>query len=95
MVVGLYLEVGGRFDEIFAPDMTVAHPLYRVSVGGQMLILDGIDQVRGFYDGIRGAGIVMWGTDEEVAVADWGFAAELTFNAFMPGFVLAARCMGA
>ncbi|GAC1647377.1 MAG: hypothetical protein NVS9B11_19790 [Candidatus Dormibacteraceae bacterium] len=87
-----YLEVAGRFDEIFAPDMMVRAPRYRLRIGsGQTTILEGIDQVRAFYDGVRRAGIVMWATDDEVAVADWGLASELTFHTLVPGSILAAR----
>lgn len=36
--------------------------------------------MRRFYSGVRKAGIVMCGADDELAVAGWGFASELTFN---------------
>jgi hypothetical protein len=51
----------------------------------------GDDQVRDFYAGLVGAGaIVMGPVDEELVVADWGFASECMFHHFMPGRLLMA-----
>ncbi|MGH3321587.1 MAG: hypothetical protein ACRDN9_15725 [Streptosporangiaceae bacterium] len=87
----VHLEVCGRIDDILAPDMTVPHPVYRICWAGRTRVLDGPDQVRSFYNELGGAGAVLWNTDEEIAVADWGFAAELTLNQLMPGHALAAE----
>ena len=44
------LEHAGRFEEIFAPEMTVAHPAYRFDMIGQPPIkLEGRDQVEPLY----------------------------------------------
>ena len=43
------LEVAGRYEDLLAPDKTVEEPhAARLHEGGQSLILDGMDQVRGF-----------------------------------------------
>ena len=85
----VYLEVSGRIDEILAPEMTVEHPHYRISWAGKVRVLDGTEEVRAFYDELGHAGAVLWNTDEDVAVADWGFAAELTLHQLLPGRALA------
>src|SRR5882757_5447302 len=86
----VYLEVSGRIDEILSPEMTVEHPHYRVSWAGQVRVLDGVEEVRAFYEELGHAGAVLWNTDESVAVADWGFAAELTLHQLLPGAALVA-----
>jgi hypothetical protein len=84
----VYLEVSGRIDEILSPEMTVAHPHYRISWAGTVRVLDGTEEVRAFYDELGNAGAVLWNTDEDLAVADWGFAAELTLHQLLPGRAL-------
>jgi hypothetical protein len=86
----VYLEVSGRIDEILSPEMTVEHPVYRISWAGKVTVLDGLEQVRTFYEGLGHADAVLWNTDESVAVADWGFAAELTLHQLISGEALAA-----
>ena len=83
------LEVSGRYEEILTPAMTVAHPVYRLTEGAHAIVLDGRDQVRDFYAGLVAAGaIVMGPVDEQLVVADWGFASECMFHHFMPGRLL-------
>jgi hypothetical protein len=86
----VYLEVSGRIDEILSPEMTVEHPHYRISWAGRVRVLDGAAEVRAFYEELGHAEAVLWNTDERVAVADWGFAAELTLHQLLPGTALAA-----
>jgi hypothetical protein len=86
----VYLEVSGRIDEILSPEMTVEHPVYRISWAGKVTVLDGLAEVRAFYEGLGHADAVLWNTDESVAVADWGFAAELTLHQLLSGEALAA-----
>ena len=44
------LEHAGRFEEIFAPEMTVEHPVYRFNMIGQPpMKLDGRDQIEPLY----------------------------------------------
>jgi hypothetical protein len=45
-----YLESAGRYEEIFAPEMTVEHPVYRFSpIGQPSFKLDGREQVEALY----------------------------------------------
>ena len=83
------LEVSGRYKEILVPEMTIAHPVYRLTEGPQTLVLDGHQAVHDFYAMLSGVGaIVMGPVDEELVVADWGFASECMFHHFMPGRLL-------
>jgi hypothetical protein len=83
------LEVSGRYEEILTPEMIVAHPVYRLTEGPHAIVLDGMQEVRDFYAGLVAAGaIVMGPVEEELVVADWGFASECMFHHFMPGRLL-------
>src|SRR5215469_18659963 len=44
-----YLEVAGRYEEIFAPEMMSMEPQYHFTMGGSILDLKGQDQVESFY----------------------------------------------
>jgi hypothetical protein len=84
------LEVSGRYEEILTPAMTVEHPVYRLTEGPHTIVLDGDREVRDFYAGLVAAGaIVMGPVEEQLVVADWGFASECMFHHFMPGRLLA------
>jgi len=97
-----YLEVAGRYKEIFAPDMMALSPTYHFRAGGIKAKLEGQAAVKGLYR--------MWSEtnqsiffveDEQVAVADNFIASvctfhqqvsgkTLTFNAalsYLPGFL--------
>ncbi len=67
-----YLESAGRYKEIFAPEMTVEHPVYRFSLIGQPSFkLDGRDQVEGLYRHWTETNqSVFYVEDELVAVGD-------------------------
>jgi hypothetical protein len=67
-----YLEVAGRFAEIFTSEMTVEHPVYRFSLVGQPpLKLDGREQVEAVYrDWTATDQNVFYAEDETVAVTD-------------------------
>jgi hypothetical protein len=84
------LEVSQRWEEILSPEMTVDNPRYLMNDhrGGETL--NGREAVKNFYVGLISSGaIVMWPTDQFIAVADWGFASEATFHHFIPGAILA------
>lgn len=86
------LEVSQRWQEILAPDMSVAQPRYQIEVNGQRLLMNGRDEVARFYDQLSSSGaIVLWPTEQVIAVADWGFASESTFFHFLPGAALLAQ----
>jgi len=44
-----YLEVAGRYEEIFAADMMAMEPSYHFSQGGNDMVLKGQDQVKSLY----------------------------------------------
>ncbi|WP_419229208.1 hypothetical protein [Gordonia sp. CPCC 205515] len=83
------LEVSGRYEDLLAPNMTVAHPHYRIFEGGQGVILDGMEAVRAFYRQLEELDmLVMWTGKQSMAVHDWGFAGEAEFSQFVPGALL-------
>jgi hypothetical protein len=83
------LEVSGLYEDILAPEMTVEHPVYRLTEGPATIVLDGRRQVHDFYAMLSAAGaIVMGPAEEKLVVADWGFASECMFHHFMPGRLL-------
>jgi hypothetical protein len=67
-------EVTGNWKQILTPEMTVAHPHYRITERGQTLVLDGVDQVSGFYAMIAESGLApLFGPiSERFMVSDWG-----------------------
>ena len=44
-----YLEIAGRWEEIFTPDMTVDKPVYHFNMYGKVLTLDGAEAVQTVY----------------------------------------------
>jgi len=89
------LEIMGRYQEIFAPDLTVPHPVYHVHTDDSgTVVLDGRAAVEGFYRELTESGAsVMVGLDDHIAVNDWGFTIESDFHNFVPGAVLALMGM--
>jgi hypothetical protein len=67
-----YLEMAGRYEEIFEPEMTVEHPVYRFHFFGQELKLEGRDQVAAVYrEWTETDQCVFYaGSSEEIAVGD-------------------------
>jgi hypothetical protein len=66
-----YLEMAGRYKEIFAPEMTVEHPVYRFDYFGQQLKLDGREQVEAVYrEWSEMDQCVFYAESEELAVGD-------------------------
>lgn len=54
------------------------------------VVLDGRDAVEGFYRQLTEASAsVMVGTNDSIAVNDWGFSIESDFHNFVPGALLA------
>jgi hypothetical protein len=90
------LEVAGRWPEILVPEMTVDHPVYRISVDGKTTVLDGREAVAGFYLSLTVNRANVFGPVSQIlAVADWGFAAEATFQQHLTGDKLIARGVSA
>jgi hypothetical protein len=44
-----YLEVAGRYEEIFAPDMMAKEPRYHFTMGGGEVVLTGQEHVKSLY----------------------------------------------
>ena len=74
----VHLEGSAQFDKILSPDMTVEHPVYRVSWVNVSTVVDGTESVRGFYNSV--GPVVLWHSDDRLAVADWGICDEFTFH---------------
>ncbi|MFI0469587.1 hypothetical protein ACH347_36420 [Saccharopolyspora sp. 5N102] len=83
------LEVSGRYEELLSPDMTVEHPHYRIHEGGTSTILDGMAEVKAFYQSLVEANaVVMWVNNQNISVNDTGFSGELEFFEFVPEAML-------
>jgi hypothetical protein len=67
-----YLEMAGRYKEIFTPDMTVEHPVYRFCLLGQpRFTLDGREQVQAIYHHWTETDqCIFYAEDETLAVGD-------------------------
>ncbi|PZG21009.1 hypothetical protein [Nonomuraea aridisoli] len=86
-----YLEIAGRYEEIFAPDMMVEDPVYHLHALGLNTTLRGQDAIRNLYRTWAETGeCVMYTDDEKIAVGDNMVASMMTGYQFKPGKVLAA-----
>ncbi|MGV9308203.1 MULTISPECIES: hypothetical protein [unclassified Nonomuraea] len=86
-----YLEIAGRYQEIFAPDMMVEEPVYHFHALGMDVTLRGQDAIRNLYRTWAETGeCVMYTDDEMIAVGDNMIASKMTGYQFKPGKVLAA-----
>ncbi|TDN91932.1 hypothetical protein [Microbacterium sp. BK668] len=84
------LEMAGRWQEIFEPDMTVEHPVYHFNVFGINTVLDGADAVKAVYDEwSRSAQCIFYTDDEKLAVGDNMIVSTATIYQQTPGTVLA------
>jgi hypothetical protein len=84
----VHLEGAGEYAKILAADMTVEHPVYRVTWGANPAVIQGKEGVLGFYDSVGEA--VLWHSDDRLAVADWGVCDEITFHQLANGADLRA-----
>jgi hypothetical protein len=65
------LEIAGRYEEIFVPEMTVDEPVYRFYTGGVPLTLSGRDAIKGLYAlWTKTAECIFYAEDEQLAVGD-------------------------
>jgi hypothetical protein len=77
------LELSGRYDEIFSPELTVAEPEYEYFQSGAKY--HGGDAVKGMYRGLTVNGATAIIADQQrVAVADWGFCTEQVSHYYLP-----------
>ena len=97
-----FLEVAGRYGEIFAPEMMVANPVYHFHAGGTPADLRGQDNVKSLYHMWAETNqSISFAENEQVAVADnfvvstatmhqqvWGKALTLgRVASYLPGFL--------
>jgi hypothetical protein len=85
------LEMAGRYEEIFVPEMTVEHPVYHFNAFGVEAILDGQQQVEAVYKQWTDSGqCVFYAGDEKLAVGDTMIVSTSTIYQQAPGELLAA-----
>jgi hypothetical protein len=86
-----YLEMAGRYEEIFAPDMTVEEPVYHFNVLGTVSTLEGAEAVQEVYrEWTHTAQCVFYMEDEKLAVSDHVIVSTSTMYQQTPGSILAA-----
>lgn len=86
-----YLEMAGRWKEIFAPEMTVDHPVYHFNVFGISTVLEGAEAVQAVYaEWSETAQCVFYTDDEVLAVGDNMICSTATIHQQTPGAILAA-----
>jgi hypothetical protein len=83
------LELSGNYEQIFVPELTVEHPSYHILGVGlpEFTEFDGESAVKGFYVDLNNALVLLY--DQQLAVADWGFASFLTVATVHDGAQLA------
>ncbi len=85
-----YLEMAGRWEEIFAPDITVEKPVYHFHMLGKVLTLDGAEAVQTVYrEWTRVGQSVFYTDDEKLAVSDHMVVSTSTVYQQTPGAILA------
>ncbi|HEY8809992.1 MAG TPA: hypothetical protein VIM28_08215 [Solirubrobacterales bacterium] len=85
-----YLEMAGRYKEIFTPEMTVDHPVYHFNVLGMSVTLEGQEAVESVYgEWTRTGQCVFYIDDERLAVGDNVICSTSTMAQQTPGAVLA------
>lgn len=83
------LEVAGRWKEILVPEMIVSHPVYKIYESNQYIILNGMNEVSSYYNGLTETGVNVFSPIEEVVtVSDWGLALETHFGGHLKGSFL-------
>jgi hypothetical protein len=85
------LEMAGRYEEIFVPEMTAEHPVYHFNVFGMNMVLDGRQQVEAVYQQWAQTGQCVFYTEgEKLAVGDNMVVSTAIIYQQTPGEVLAA-----
>jgi hypothetical protein len=86
-----YLEMAGRYEEIFAPEMTVDHPVYHFNLFDQVFTLDGRERVKAIYHQWTETNqCVFYSEDEQLAVGDNMIISRGIVYQQTPGAILAA-----
>lgn len=84
----VHLEGSAQYDKIVAADMMADHPVYRVTWGENPAVIEGKTGVLDFYNSV--GEIVLWNSDDKLAVSDDGIFDELTFHLMANGAGLQA-----
>lgn len=86
------LEVSGLWQGILAPDMMVDNPLYIFHSPQGLRRIEGMAAVRAEYESYELLGnTVIYHTDGEIMVNDFGFMTEYVSHRFWPGSLLRAN----
>lgn len=86
-----YLEMAGRYEEIFAPDMTVEKPVYHFNMLGKTLTVGGAEAVKALYREWAGtAQCIFYSDNEKLAVSDDMIVSTSFIYQQTPGSVLAS-----
>jgi hypothetical protein len=86
-----YLELAGRFEEIFTPEMTVEKPVYHFNMLDMTTTLDGAEAVKENYrEWTATDQCIIYGEDEKLAVSDAMIVSTVMLYQQTPGSVLAA-----
>ncbi|MDT0271105.1 hypothetical protein RM844_33030, partial [Streptomyces sp. DSM 44915] len=86
-----YLEMAGRYEEIFAPDMTVEKPVYHFMLGKSVTV-EGTEAVMGLYHAWKDtAQCIFYADDEKLAISDDMIVSTSYIYQQTPGVLLAAE----
>lgn len=87
-----YLEIAGRWEEIFSPDMTVEEPVYHFNMLDTVFTLDGAAAVKANYEEWARTGQTTFyaDDDEKLAVSDDMIVSSVKLYQQTPGAILAA-----
>lgn len=87
-----YLEMAGRYEEIFAPDMTVEKPVYHFNMLGKSVTVEGTEAVKALYREWSGtAQCVFYADDERLAISDDMIVSTSLIFQQTPGRILVAE----
>ena len=91
----LCLEMSGRYDEVFTPDMMVENPVYNLHALGFNQRLEGIDQIRSLYRmWAETSQCIFFAENLQVAVADNFVAASVTaYQQVWGGSILMSKAL--
>ncbi len=86
------LEMAGRYEEIFAPEMTVDEPVYHFTMLGKSFTLNGAEEVQAVYrDWTETAQCIFYAEGEKLAVSDEMIVSRSVLYQQTLGSVLAAE----
>jgi hypothetical protein len=85
-------EISGYWDQILIPELTIDEPAYRISVGGNLVGLNGHAEVLAMYRGVAETGQNVMGTlCHNISVAAFGVVTEAVLVAMVPPGLLSVN----